>query len=519
MKFDVGFIAIRYGLCVLSVAIALAITQLLEPYTTLRTPLFYIAIIGNAWFGGAGPGLLAVILSSLLLDDYFNPVQQALGSSVDSRAFILLFSLSALLACWMTVKRSNADKALKHARDELEMRVEQRTFDLRRATEELQTEIAERQRGEAALQERANLLDLTHDSIFVRDIDDDVISYWNRGAEDLYGWKKKDAFGRVSHELMSTMFPGPLEEIKAELTRTGRWEGELIHTRRDGTQLIIASRWALQRNGSGEPIAILEANNDITQRKRSERELWRLQLEMGRVERLATLGRMAAAIAHELGTPLNSVMGYAQLLSQEPLPESARRRLNIIESQLQRMEGIIHHYLSHTRGSPPKREINIEELVRDTLLLLNPILQQSTVQIATEFAERLPAISGDEASLQRVLINLIDNAVAASKERGRIYIKTAISPSSAGKCGGITIEVTDNGVGIPPEMLPKIFDLFVTSKPPGKGTGLGLAICQEIIKAHGGTIKVSSQVGEGTSVKIFLPAAESSRATISQQEH
>ena len=118
---------------------------------------------------------------------------------------------------------------------------------------------------------------------------------------------------------------------------------------------------------------------EIVERKRAENELWGVQQEMGRVERLAALGRMTGTIAHELGTPLNSVLGYTQLLAQEPLSEGARRRLNIIETQVQRMEGIIQHYLSHTRGSPRKRQIDIKELVAETLLLLNPIFQKNGV--------------------------------------------------------------------------------------------------------------------------------------------
>ena len=132
--------------------------------------------------------------------------------SIDSRPFIFLFLLSALLACWISVQRRRAEDALKEARDELEARVEERTADLRRATEELQAEIAERKRGEEVLRERANLLDLTHDTVFVRDIKD-VITFWNRGAEKLYGWTKDEAIGQVSHHLTQTIFPAPFEEI------------------------------------------------------------------------------------------------------------------------------------------------------------------------------------------------------------------------------------------------------------------------------------------------------------------
>jgi len=139
---------------------------------------------------------------------------------------------------------------------------------------------------------------------------------------------------------------------------------------------------------------------EIVERKRAENELWRVQQEIGRVERLAALGRMTGTIAHELGTPLNSVLGYTQLLAQEPLSEGARRRLNIIETQVQRMEGIIQHYLSHTRGAPRKRQINVKELVAETLLLLNPIFQQNAVQVTTDLAEPLPMLRGDTPRCQ-----------------------------------------------------------------------------------------------------------------------
>jgi PAS domain S-box-containing protein len=126
------------------------------------------------------------------------------------------------------------------------------------------------QTTEEALREQARLLDLTHDSIFVRDMDD-MISYWNRGAEELYGWARDEAIGKVTHELMKTSFPLPLDQINTALLRDDRWEGELVHTKRDGTRVVVASRWALQRDAQGRPIAVLETNNDITERKRAER--------------------------------------------------------------------------------------------------------------------------------------------------------------------------------------------------------------------------------------------------------
>ena len=124
--------------------------------------------------------------------------------------------------------------------------------------------------------EQAQLLNLTHDSVLIRDMND-VITYWNRGAEDLYGWKSEHAVGRIAHQLLQTVFPAPLEQITATLLRDGRWEGELLHIKSDGTKVSVASRWSLQRDESGRPLRTLETNDDMTVRKRAESALRRTQ--------------------------------------------------------------------------------------------------------------------------------------------------------------------------------------------------------------------------------------------------
>jgi signal transduction histidine kinase len=247
--------------------------------------------------------------------------------------------------------------------------------------------------------------------------------------------------------------------------------------------------------------------NDVT-RELVERnkELWSLQQEMGRVEQRAALGWMTGAIAHELGTPLNSVLGYTHLLAQEELPEKARRHVKTITSQIQRMTDIVQYYLDRTRGSTSQRSsVNVNELVRDTLVLLAPVFTEKTVRVITELEESLPSVNAHSGSLQRVLINLINNAVASIRQDGKITITTRTAQFSERNRSGINIEVTDTGAGIPADLLPRVFDLFITTKNHAKGSGLGLAVCQEIVKEHGGKITISSQVEKGTTVKIFLP--------------
>jgi len=278
--------------------------------------------------------------------------------------------------------------------------------------------------------------------------------------------------------------------------------------------LLISSLTAARKRAED---ALRKAHDELEMRVQERtaelaqvnQELWNLQREMARVEPLAALGRVTGTIAHELGTPLNSVLGYSQLLAQEALSDSARESLSIIESQAHRMIEIIQHYLSHTRGALQRhQQININDLVRETLVLLKPIFRQRRVQVTTALAETLPALSGDGASLQRVLINLFNNAVDAMNGGGTVTVVTHLSPFPEAARPGVAMEIRDTGAGIPPELLPKIFELFVTTKASGKGTGLGLALSQEIVKAHGGTIDIRSQVGAGTCVRIFLPSEE-----------
>src|SRR6476469_704999 len=170
---------------------------------------------------------------------------------------------------------------------------------LEAANQELEQQILERQQAEAALakqtetlQKQAQLLELAHDTILVRTLEGEI-TFWNRGAEEMYGWSKAEALSCNSHALLATTFPQPLAEIEALLLQEGRWEGELSHTKRDGSQLIAASRWALQRDENGHPAAILEINNDISDRKQAELALQAAhnQLEIRVAERTAALAQ------------------------------------------------------------------------------------------------------------------------------------------------------------------------------------------------------------------------------------
>jgi signal transduction histidine kinase len=139
--------------------------------------------------------------------------------------------------------------------------------------------------------------------------------------------------------------------------------------------------------------------------------------------------------------------------------------------------------------------------------LLRPNFQRQGIVVSTQLIGSPAWVQCDEASLQRVLINLIDNGVDAMEGGGKLTVATRVSPAAGNEPDFIVIEISDSGAGIAPEVLPRIFEMFVTTKAPGRGTGLGLAVCQQIVRAHGGAIRVHSDVGKGTSVHVSLPAA------------
>jgi PAS domain S-box-containing protein len=203
------------------------------------------------------------------------------------------------------------------------------------------------QRSEAALREQASLLNLTHDAIFVRDTNH-TISYWNRAAEEMYGWTAEEAFGNVSHRLLKTVFPVPLEQIEAELMRAGRWEGELVRTKKDGTPVVVASRWSLQQN-QGTPIAILETNNDVTEQKRAEQarqeieEQWRAAFESNPtmyfiVDAAGAIASVNGFGAEQLGYTVSELVGQPVLsVFDEPDRQAVQRHANACFEQPGRM--------------------------------------------------------------------------------------------------------------------------------------------------------------------------------------
>jgi signal transduction histidine kinase len=250
---------------------------------------------------------------------------------------------------------------------------------------------------------------------------------------------------------------------------------------------------------------VTEATRELADRNealhRANELLFDLQRQLGRAQRLATLGQLAATIAHEIGTPLNSISVHLQLLARSGgLTEQDRQRLVIIDGQIQRLVQTVQRLLAATRGEAARPEpTELNPLVRGIAELMAPVLAAKNIRCTAAVDESLPRVWIDGNQMQQVILNLLTNALDAMPGGGRLHLETAQVGESA------ILRVADSGSGVPPEIREQIFEPFFTTKAHGAGVGLGLAICRQILQAHRGTIEVAEAPGGGTLFEIRLP--------------
>jgi PAS domain S-box-containing protein len=369
------------------------------------------------------------------------------------------------------------------------------------------TDITERKRAEATLWEQANLLNLTHDAIFIRDMNG-VVRNWNRGAEALYGWTAEEAEGKIAPALLRTVLPDPLERIMTELLNSGRWEGELVRTRKDGTQVVVASRWSLQRDARGDPIAVLETNNDITERKRAEEQRQRLrelERELARINRVSMMGELAASLAHEIKQPIAAIALNAEVCLQwirrePPELEQACQALPRLINDAKRAASIVDRNRSlYSRGTPQREPVDLNEVIREMVVMLRDAASRHRILVRSELDPTLPTTTTDRVQLQQVLMNLMLNGIEAMQE-GSGELSVA---SQRTEDGQLLVSVSDSGIGFPGENLERIFEAFFTTKR--QGTGMGLSISRRIIESHGGRLWASANTGRGATFQFTLP--------------
>lgn len=362
-----------------------------------------------------------------------------------------------------------------------------------------------------ALREHASLLDLTHDTIFVRN-HDDVITYWNRAATELYGFQPNQAIGRKAAELLQTEFPKPFDDIMSELRRTGRWEGELVHVGHNGRRIAVASRWALQRDGRGRPAVILETNNDITEHRQAEDGLHRAQSELAHVARVATLGELTASIAHEVNQPLAAVVTNGEACLRwlgRAVPDIGQARTSV-EHMIRngkRASEVVRRLRALSRKTDPVHgPVSLVDVVNDVALLVGRELQVHRATLTVNASGEPPPVSGDRVQLQQVVMNLLMNGIQAMDAIDDRPRRIMAEVSRAADEPAVVLTVSDAGSGIAPDNLGRLFEAFFTTRKDGMG--MGLSISRSIVEAHGGHIWATNRAEGGASFHVSLPIAQ-----------
>ena len=342
-----------------------------------------------------------------------------------------------------------------------------------------------------------NVIESLNDGLAVVDFDDRVLR-WNRGLEKLYGLDRATALGKSLDDLFEPSFVRLLRRARQQDPAGAvRYRVPLVSRRADGPQrLLVNAATAPLRTPDGSSAGTIIILENITERVQLEEQL---QIS----EKMASIGLLAAGVAHEVNTPLTGISSYTQMLLEGAEPEDPKTRLlEKIERQTFRAAKIVNGLLNLAR--PARAEtgpVDVNAVINDVLSLLEHQLKASHIGVRKELGTPAPIALGLDYKLQQVLLNLVLNARDAMPKGGWLTIQTRPDDDRA------VIEIGDTGSGISDEDLSRIYDPFFTTKSLGRGTGLGLSITYGIVHEHGGTIECESVRDQGTTFRIELPLA------------
>ena len=382
-------------------------------------------------------------------------------------------------------------------------------------------DVTPRKQAEERIAEQAALLDKAQDAITVRSLEQ-VVLFWNKGAEHLYGWTADEVMGRNLGDFLYLEAAQLAEARRVTLDR-GEWSGELLQRTKSGKEIRVESRWSLLRDASGRAKSILSINTDITERKKLEAQFLRAQ-------RMESIGTLAGGIAHDLNNVLAPIMMSIDLLKLRTADPLSLEMLSLISTSAKRGAEMVSQVLYFARGIEGERiTLDTSGLLRDLQRFVKDTFPKNIVLELTAEPGLWPVI-GDATQIYQVLLNLCVNARDAMPDGGQVTLSAGnvtVDELHAGE--GIdarpgrfvVFQIQDAGTGIPPEIIDKIFDPFFTTKEVGKGTGLGLSTSMAIVRSHGGFLQVTSKPGAGTCFRIYLPEAGEAPAggrTVGSQE-
>lgn len=318
----------------------------------------------------------------------------------------------------------------------------------------------------------------------------------NASALHQFGYERGELLGQS----VEMLIPGPFRSdhrqhragfMKAPQARSMGGQRELFGLRKDGSEFAVEVGLTPIQTSKG--MGVVASVVDISERKR-------LEMQLRRTERLAELGTLASGMAHEIGTPMNVILGRAEYLLQRAADDGMKKGLTTIITQVERITKVMNQLLAFARRrTPERRAVDLAKIVEDSLEMFQERIAQSRITVDTTIESSLPFVHADQDQLIQVLINLVMNSLHAMPEGGRLRLGLAREGDY------VRLEVADTGHGMPEETRAKVFDPFFTTKDFGKGTGLGLTVVKGIIEEHGGTITLESAVEKGTTFTIRLP--------------
>jgi PAS domain S-box-containing protein len=363
------------------------------------------------------------------------------------------------------------------------------------------------------IRQQASLLDKASDAILVCDLNYQI-TYWNRGAERIYGWKNEEVLGKNIWDLLGGADNAQTKQVQNELRQTNESNFNTRNLTKDKRIIDIESRWTILTGESGISTSYLVINTDITKQKKIEEQFLRAQ-------RMESIGTLAGGIAHDLNNILAPILMVAEILKLQPLDEKTRKWLTVLHENASRGGDLVKQVLTFARGVDGERvAVQLKRIIRDLTDVLRETFPKS-ITIKTNLEKDLPAVNADPTQLYQVLMNLCVNARDAMPGGGQITIaaeKITLDKSKArfyldAKPGTyILLTVSDTGTGISKAIKTRIFDPFFTTKEAGKGTGLGLSTTLTIVKSHGGFINLYSEPGRGTQFSVYLPAGDAQEA-------
>jgi two-component system NtrC family sensor kinase len=340
---------------------------------------------------------------------------------------------------------------------------------------------------------------------------------FNEGAERILGYKAEEMIGNA--ENFRHFYPAEKAAEMMQRMRSNEYgppdklnTTQMIFINKNGEEVPVNFSAAIIRE-RGQEVASVGIFSDLREILKVHKELEATQSQLVHTEKIASLGRMAAGVAHEINNPLAGILIYAELLQRDLAADAVHREnIEVIINQTMRCQQIVHRLLDFSRQSLGERKLfDVNEILNRCVELISHQAFFHNIKVIRHLDPFLPQIVGDPGQLQQVFTNLLLNAADAMNGKGQITLASRPTPAQ----DGIILTFTDSGCGIPPEIRDKIFEPFFTTKPPGKGTGLGLSIVYGVIQRHGGTISAESGPTGGTTftITLHLESLEAAPAT------